>query len=153
MSEFIGCHIMIDATSESDKLNDANKTVEFLELLVEKINMTMILPPITVKFPHTTSEMSQVLRHLIEEGLGDCDTAEQIETDLHRKRKKMYGYSSFVMIAESHIALHTFPAFGYLSFDCYSCRKFDQGIIIDSLADFFDTDRMIVQMNDRRIPK
>jgi S-adenosylmethionine decarboxylase len=35
------------------------------------------------------------------------------------------GVSGFVMIAESHISVHTFPAKKYLTMDLYSCSDFD----------------------------
>jgi S-adenosylmethionine decarboxylase len=152
MFDWNGCHLMIDARSDSDKLSDANEIVKFLENLVVRIDMTMILPPITVKFPHSISEMNRILISLQSEGLGDSETAEKIATDIDCREKQMYGYSSFVMIAESHISIHTFPEFGYFSFDCYSCKKFDHGKVIDALADFFETEKIVVQMNERKIP-
>lgn len=33
------------------------------------------------------------------------------------------GWSGFVVIAESHISIHTFPARKFLSIDVYSCRN------------------------------
>lgn len=37
------------------------------------------------------------------------------------------GVTGFVVIAESHIAVHTFPARGnYLTLDVYSCKEFDR---------------------------
>ena len=36
-----------------------------------------------------------------------------------------WGVSGVVLIAESHISIHTFPEKGYLSFDIFSCREFD----------------------------
>lgn len=33
------------------------------------------------------------------------------------------GWSGFVVIAESHISVHTFPARGFLSADVYTCRN------------------------------
>ncbi len=35
------------------------------------------------------------------------------------------GYSGFVMIAESHISIHTFPQERYVFIDLFSCREFD----------------------------
>lgn len=32
------------------------------------------------------------------------------------------GWSGFVLIQESHISIHTFPARGFVSVDVYSCR-------------------------------
>jgi S-adenosylmethionine decarboxylase len=36
-----------------------------------------------------------------------------------------WGVSGFVLIAESHIAIHTFPDRGYVWVDIFSCRGFD----------------------------
>lgn len=36
------------------------------------------------------------------------------------------GISGFVMIAESHISVHTFPEQNYAFFDIFSCKYFDE---------------------------
>ena len=36
-----------------------------------------------------------------------------------------WGVSGFVLIAESHISVHTFPDRGYINVDVFSCREFD----------------------------
>ncbi len=36
-----------------------------------------------------------------------------------------WGISGFVMIAESHISIHTFPDKDYIFIDVFSCRDFD----------------------------
>jgi S-adenosylmethionine decarboxylase len=36
-----------------------------------------------------------------------------------------WGISGFVLIAESHISIHTFPEKGYLSLDIFSCKHFE----------------------------
>jgi len=46
------------------------------------------------------------------------------------------GLSGFVLIAESHISLHTFPGRGYVNADVFSCETFD---VQDALAAFRDT--------------
>lgn len=35
------------------------------------------------------------------------------------------GFTGFVIIAESHISIHTFPRRGFVSMDIYSCKVFD----------------------------
>jgi S-adenosylmethionine decarboxylase len=37
-------------------------------------------------------------------------------------RKDPGGISGFVMIAESHISFHTFPARGFVTMDLYTCQ-------------------------------
>ena len=43
-----------------------------------------------------------------------------------------WGVSGFVIIAESHISVHTFPDKGYVNIDIFSCNDFD---VAASLAD------------------
>ena len=42
------------------------------------------------------------------------------------------GVSGFVIIAESHISIHTFPHRNYVNIDIFSCRSFDH---LRALAD------------------
>jgi len=44
------------------------------------------------------------------------------------------GWSGFVVIAESHISVHTFPRRRFLSADVYTCRN---GISADPVVDLF----------------
>lgn len=37
-------------------------------------------------------------------------------------KKDAGGYSGFVMIAESHISIHTFPGKGFVTIDVYTCQ-------------------------------
>ncbi len=58
------------------------------------------------------------------------------------------GVSGLVVIAESHIAIHTFPELDYFTMDIFSCKNFDHERAIDYIRDAFDVkemDRMLVQ--------
>ena len=44
------------------------------------------------------------------------------------------GWSGFVVIKESHISIHTFPARGFISADVYTCKN---GMDQDFIARFF----------------
>ena len=48
------------------------------------------------------------------------------------------GISGFVMIAESHISIHTFPDQDYIFMDIFSCRNFDTKSAIKYLLNAFD---------------
>ncbi len=43
----------------------------------------------------------------------------------HGKKDEDWGVSGFVLIAESHISVHTFPERKYLNVDIFSCKPFD----------------------------
>ncbi len=49
------------------------------------------------------------------------------------------GISGFVMIAESHISIHTFPDQDYVFMDIFSCRDFDAERAVKYLTAAFET--------------
>jgi S-adenosylmethionine decarboxylase len=54
----------------------------------------------------------------------------------HGKTPQDWGVSGFVLIAESHISVHTFPERRYVNIDIFSCNEFDPDA---SLADVKET--------------
>ena len=151
--DYNGLHLMIDATvKDTYRLAVPEAGIAMLEKIVEKIDMTMILPPVTVKFPHATCEMQRVLEGLEQEGLGQSSTALDLRNKLAERKNESYGYSTFVMIAESHLTIHTFPELQYFSFDCYSCKGFDAGDVIEVIHSCFDVEQIDVHMASRRVP-
>ena len=49
-----------------------------------------------------------------------------------------WGVSGFVIIAESHISIHTFPERRYLNVDVFSCKEFDAEKAIKDLQRQFE---------------
>ena len=47
------------------------------------------------------------------------------------------GLSGFVVIAESHISVHTFPARNYIWLDIFSCKEFDPNVALNEIRDIF----------------
>jgi len=60
-----------------------------------------------------------------------------------------WGLSGFVLIAESHISIHTFPNEGRLSADVFSCEPFDPGIVVAELRRAFQPKRVHWKLLDR----
>jgi S-adenosylmethionine decarboxylase len=52
-----------------------------------------------------------------------------------------WGISGFVLIAESHISIHTFPEKKYLRMELFSCKKFDLNDTISYLKETFQMTR------------
>ena len=48
------------------------------------------------------------------------------------------GVSGFVIIAESHISVHTFPHRDYVNIDIFSCRPFDHQRALADARNLFD---------------
>ena len=48
-----------------------------------------------------------------------------------------WGLSGFVLIAESHISIHTFPERDYVNVDVFSCKEFDHIKSAKKIANVF----------------
>lgn len=47
------------------------------------------------------------------------------------------GQTGCVILVTSHFAWHSWPAEGRLSFDLYSCKDFDEGLVVDTIEKHF----------------
>ena len=57
-----GRHVMLDVVvGDKKSLTIPEIGIRFLEDIVQTIDMTQILPPITVKFPHAIFELHRTL--------------------------------------------------------------------------------------------
>ena len=48
-----------------------------------------------------------------------------------------WGVSGVVLIAESHISIHTFPDKQYINIDVFSCKYFDADLALQFMRDKF----------------
>ena len=55
-----------------------------------------------------------------------------------------WGVSGFVMIAESHISIHTFPERSYVNIDVFSCKDFDDEKALEKIKKVFSLDQVKV---------
>ncbi len=60
-----------------------------------------------------------------------------------------WGISGFVLIAESHISIHTFPEKLYLSLDIFSCKSFDTDAAIEHIKQIFSIEKVEIKLLDR----
>ncbi|MGC8811981.1 MAG: adenosylmethionine decarboxylase [Candidatus Aenigmatarchaeota archaeon] len=64
---------------------------------------------------------------------------------LHKGNPKSFdkgGISAFVLIAESHISIHTFIGYGFASIDVFSCKPFDEKEITNYLVKVFEAKKV-----------
>ena len=59
------------------------------------------------------------------------------------------GVSGFVIIAESHISIHTFPYRNYVNIDIFSCKSFDNDQAARDAKELFDLTEMKTWLLDR----
>lgn len=94
-----GLHLMLDAyESDVQKLDDMKLVFKFLNELPDVIGMHKLSAPIVVNADETDSG------------------------------KDPGGITGFVLIAESHISIHTFVKRGFFTLDVYSCSNFEDQI-------------------------
>ena len=60
-----------------------------------------------------------------------------------------WGLTGVIMISTSHLTFHTFPERLMLHFDCFSCRPFDEKLVVKCLNDIFCFSELKVQVLDR----
>lgn len=60
-----------------------------------------------------------------------------------------WGLSGFVLIAESHISIHTFPEKSFVSADIFSCKAFDTELASAHLKSAFGMTRFETTVLDR----
>ena len=59
------------------------------------------------------------------------------------------GVSGFVIIAESHISIHTFPEKSYVNIDIFSCQAFDHERALADATELFDLKEVKTWLLDR----
>jgi len=62
-----------------------------------------------------------------------------------------WGVSGYVMIAESHIAIHTFPERRLVWADIFSCKDFDATRVLEDLEQRFGLQQMDVTTLERNL--
>lgn len=71
------------------------------------------------------------------------------------KHKEDWGVSGVILIAESHISIHTFPEKGFATLDIFSCREFDIEEAIEYFSSYFKPENYEhhVLMRGREFPR
>ena len=115
-----GPHLMLDFYSNSDRLSDIEFGKELLNELVEKLNMRKLCEPVVF--------------------WSECDNPNWTP-------KHATGFSGYVVIAESHISIHTFAESGYVFLDIFSCKEFDRDLVctyLENKLGMYHADRHLV---------
>ena len=109
-----GPHLMLDCYGcEETNMNSEKAILDFLNNLVDHVKMTKVAEPFIINF------------------------------DGNPKTFDNGGVSAMVIIAESHISIHTFPGNeGYLNMDIFSCKPFDVKGAIDFVTEHFKTQKI-----------
>ncbi|HXH21819.1 MAG TPA: S-adenosylmethionine decarboxylase [Dehalococcoidia bacterium] len=93
-----------------------------------------------------------LVRSLLDRLPGEINMTKITEPHVFRyvgDKAEDWGISGFVLIAESHIAVHTFPERGLIWADVFSCKAFDGDGAVISLAQAFKLDSVRVETHER----
>lgn len=65
------------------------------------------------------------------------------------KNKRESGITGFIILAESHISIHTYPLKNFASIDIYSCNEFDYRSLIKFVKNNFKTNKVKTKLIKR----
>ncbi|MBF6594404.1 MAG: S-adenosylmethionine decarboxylase [Thermaceae bacterium] len=86
----------------------------------------------------------ELIRHALEELPKEMQMTKVLPPIVQRFPKQpgqSEGVTGVVLIAESHIAIHTFPSQRFISVDIFSCKEFDLGLALKSVVERFEVGR------------
>ena len=90
-------------------------------------------------------EDEELVRHFLDtypEAIGMTKMAPPQVYTYHGRHPEDWGVSGFVLIAESHISVHTFPDRGYVNVDMFSCKDFDTAAAVRDMRGLFALERV-----------
>ena len=115
-----GPHLMLDCYECNErKLRDLKFVLKFLNDLSDLIDMHKISEPHAIDYPGNPKSFDRG------------------------------GISAVVIIAESHISIHTFPSQRYMSVDIFSCKDFDVGKANDFIIKSFEAKKVEKKLLNR----
>lgn len=71
------------------------------------------------------------------DAMGMTRITEPSVLEYHAPKAEDSGVSGFVIIAESHISVHTFPRRDHVNVDIFSCRPFDSDAALSQVKELF----------------
>jgi S-adenosylmethionine decarboxylase len=109
---------------------------------------------------HLLAELSGCRKQILE----DLSGLEEILNEAARRsgativksvfhRYNPQGLSGIVVIAESHISIHTWPEYEYAAVDCFTCgTKVDPDVALDYIRESLESASMQVRQLSRGLP-
>ena len=117
-----GKHLLIEVITKNPKELTNKKLIKMVfEEISQAINVIAVLPPVIYQFPKKSGLPKNISG----------------------------GLTAFCIIAESHLAIHTWPESNYFAFDLFSCKNFDEKIVIQVLKKNFIIQKLASQIIER----
>ncbi len=151
---YIGTHICFDIiVKDKTLLLDTGLTERYLNELVDKAKMTLLIPAQVFTFPYA-NEHIRFIEKLRDEGTKSPLINEALERYEYNKTEGA-GNSGIAVLSESHTALHGFPEKSepFLSICLYSCKPFDVDLVIDFTLNYWQAKTANIVLMNRFINK
>jgi len=117
-----GKHLLIEVITKNPKeLTNKKLIKKVFEEISQAINVTAVLPLVIYQFPKKQGVTKNIAG----------------------------GLTAFCIIAESHLAIHTWPESNYFAFDLFSCKNFEEKIVIQVLKKNFLIKKLFSQIIER----
>ena len=145
-----GRHLIFDCvlTEESIPIvSSTEKMGEYLEKVTEITGMTLVLPPIAMKFPFS-GECNRLIKELEKEGT-TSPYIEEFKKHIKNRDENQGGVSAITVWLESHASLHSWPLDNYISIDLFSCKTFECEPIIEYTKEFMKLKEAHIIIIDR----
>lgn len=147
-----GRHVIIDGilTDESKPIvSSVEMMSNYLTEVTRITGMTLVLPPIAMKFPFA-GETQRLIENLEKEGT-TSPLIEEFKQHIKHRDSEQGGVSAITVWLESHASLHSWPLDDYISIDLYSCKTFDYDFILDYTKQYMKLKRLNVLIVDRKM--
>ena len=145
-----GRHLVLDCTLTDESIpivTSTEKLAEYLERVTEITGMTLVIPPISMKFPFS-GETQRLIKRLEEEGT-TSPIIEEFKQHIKHRDEDQGGVSAITVWLESHASLHSWPLDKYISIDLFSCKMFEYQEILDFTMEFMKLEDAHVLVIDR----
>ena len=145
-----GRHLVLDCTLTDESIpivTSTEKMAEYLERVTEITGMTLVIPPISMKFPFS-GETQRLIKRLEEEGT-TSPIIEEFKQHIKHRDEDQGGVSAITVWLESHASLHSWPLDKYISIDLFSCKMFEYQEILDFTMEFMKLEDSHVLVIDR----
>lgn len=147
-----GRHLILDCilTEDSkDIVSSTEKMSAYLEQVTEITDMTLVIPPIAMKFPFS-GETNRLIKRLELEGT-TSPIIDEFKQHIKHRDNCQGGVSAITVWLESHASLHSWPLDNYISIDLFSCKMFEYEDILSFTKDYMKLKEMNVLVVDRNM--
>lgn len=138
-----GRHLIIDAVLSDESIEIVSSTermAEYLEKVTEITDMTLVVPPISMKFPFS-GETQRLIKRLEAEGT-TSPIIEEFKQHIKHRDEDQGGVSAITVWLESHASLHSWPTDKYISIDLFSCKMFECAPILEFTKKFMKLEEL-----------